>query len=103
MALMNWDKVIQDKERAELIYNSCVDYLKTHDIDKMKSFWRPSKAEFDAEYNCTFLPAEDPIEEKKKKVIRLLKGGFEEKFGMSFDDFIAVYNELIENEPQRLI
>lgn len=36
-------------------------------------------------------------------VIRLLKKDFERNNGISFDRFIAAYNLLIENAPEKLI
>lgn len=47
----------------------------------------------------------DPIfqESTEEKVIALLKGGFEEKCGMSFDTFIKSYNALLQNHPEKLI
>ena len=42
-------------------------------------------------------------ETDEEKVIRILKGDFEETFGMSFDKFIDIYNNLLENNPDKLI
>lgn len=37
------------------------------------------------------------------KVVRILKGDFEKFFGMSFDKFTELYNEILENYPEKLI
>lgn len=39
----------------------------------------------------------------QERVISLLKGGFEIRCGISFDEFIQVYNELLEHNPEKLI
>ena len=39
----------------------------------------------------------------QERVINLLKGGFENRCGISFDEFIQVYNELLEHNPEKLI
>lgn len=46
-----------------------------------------------------------PIPKKTKEamVIELLKGGFETKCGLSFQDFMEIYTELIEESPEKLI
>jgi len=40
---------------------------------------------------------------KEEKVIKLLKGGFEEQHGFSVDDFIKISNDILENNPEVLI
>lgn len=42
-------------------------------------------------------------ETKEETVIRLLKGGFEEQHGMSFDEFVKIQNDLIKHKPEKLI
>lgn len=37
------------------------------------------------------------------KVARILKGDFEKYFGMSFDTFTEIHNEIIEKYPEKLI
>ena len=39
----------------------------------------------------------------QERVINLLKGGFESRCGISFDEFIKVYNDLLEHSPEKLI
>ena len=39
----------------------------------------------------------------EQRVINLLKGGFESRCGISFDEFIKVYNDLLEHSPEKLI
>lgn len=39
----------------------------------------------------------------EEKVIDIVKGGFEEKFGMSIDEFQTVYDRLVEESPDKLI
>lgn len=36
-------------------------------------------------------------------VINLLQGDFEKKCGISFERFIEVYNEILKNNPEKLI
>ena len=36
-------------------------------------------------------------------VIKLLKGDFEEKCGLSFDEFMETYKNLLEKHPEKLI
>lgn len=42
-------------------------------------------------------------ETHKETVIRLLKQDFEKNNGITFEDFISAYNDLLENEPEKLI
>lgn len=42
-------------------------------------------------------------ETTKAKVIRLLKGDFEKKLGISFETFIETYNKILEESPEDLI
>ncbi len=44
-----------------------------------------------------------PVETNEQKVIRILKGDFEKKFGMTFEKFIETYNGILENSPEKLI
>jgi hypothetical protein len=37
------------------------------------------------------------------KVIRLLKGDFEKTHGITFEKFIETYNDILENNPEKLI
>ena len=43
------------------------------------------------------------FEFKKDKVKRLLKGEFERIHGMSFDEFISIYNHILETSPEEFI
>lgn len=45
----------------------------------------------------------DEAEVEKELVLSLLKGGFEKKCGISFDRFIDVYNEILSDNPEKLI
>jgi hypothetical protein len=40
---------------------------------------------------------------KEEKVIELVKGGLENRFGISFDEFMEIYNNLLENYPEKLV
>lgn len=42
-------------------------------------------------------------ESDKERVVKILKGGFENQFGMSYDRFVELYNEILKDEPERLI
>lgn len=44
-----------------------------------------------------------PKETDDQKVIRILKGDFEKKFGMTFEKFIETYHRLLETSPEKLI
>jgi len=39
----------------------------------------------------------------EEKVLRLLKYDFEKKVGISFEQFICVYKEILKNNPEKLI
>ena len=43
------------------------------------------------------------IETDEEKVIRLLKHDFEENNGISFEKFMDVYHNIVENNPEKLI
>ncbi len=43
------------------------------------------------------------IETEHEKVVRILKGDFEKKFGMTFERFIEVYHDMMEQHPEKLI
>lgn len=76
--LMGLDKTMLDNLKADLIQS-----IKTD-----KEF---SKA------------LRQPVETDADKVVRILKHDFEKKHGMTFDKFIEVYNDLLKNNPERLI
>lgn len=40
---------------------------------------------------------------EEEKVIRLVKGEFEIYHGMSVDDFLKIYENIIKNHPEKLI
>jgi len=40
---------------------------------------------------------------EEEKVVKLLKGGFEEKCGITFTKFIEIYHNILENNPEKLI
>ena len=42
-------------------------------------------------------------ETEHDKVVRILKGDFEKRFGMKFERFIEVYHEIVKDHPERLI
>lgn len=44
-----------------------------------------------------------PKETEREKVIRVLKGAFEEYFNMTFDRFVEIYHEILEESPEDLI
>ena len=50
---------------------------------------------------------EEAVKPKEKtpeeKVIDIVKGGFENKFGMSIQEFQEIYDGLVENSPEKLI
>lgn len=46
---------------------------------------------------------QQPVETEDQKVIRILKGDFEKKFGMTFERFVEVRERLIETHPEKLI
>ena len=62
--------------------------------------------EFD-EQDSDWYDDEEEVELKpmtpQERVINLLKGGFESRCGISFDEFIKVYNDLLEHSPEKLI
>jgi nitric oxide reductase large subunit len=39
----------------------------------------------------------------EEKVIDIVKGGFEKKFGMTIQEFQEIYDDLVENSPEKLI
>ena len=44
-----------------------------------------------------------PEKTPEEKVIDIVKGGFEKKFGMTIQEFQEIYDELVENSPEKLI
>lgn len=42
-------------------------------------------------------------ETDEDKVVRILKGDFENKFGMTYEKFIEMYNEILKKNPEKLI
>ncbi len=36
-------------------------------------------------------------------VVRMLKGGFEEQMGMTFEEFCRIRNEILQTNPEKLI
>ena len=48
-------------------------------------------------------PSKKPQETDQDKVARILKGDFEKQFGITFEKFIEVYHDIVENNPEKLI
>ena len=42
-------------------------------------------------------------ENDKERVVKILKGGFENQFGMTYERFVELYNEILKDEPEKLI
>ncbi len=61
------------------------------------------KKDFETEWMTK--PAAKPArkETDEEKVVRILKGDFEKKFGMTFEKFIEVREKLLETHPEKLI
>ena len=51
---------------------------------------------FDEIMNWTYMT-------KQEKVIRLVKGGMQQQTGMSVEEFILIYKDLLINYPEKLI
>lgn len=51
--------------------------------------------------NEYYMPPKPPTIEER--VIDIVKGGFEKKFGITIQEFQEVYDKLVEDEPDRLI
>lgn len=83
-----WDKVVKDNSTWYVDYD---DYTKDY--------------EFQKEYMCDFeeKAKSAPVETDEQKVIRILKGDFEKKFGMTFEKFIEVRETILEHNPEKLI
>ena len=81
-----WDKVVKDNNSW---YSNYDDY--TNDF------------EFQKEYMADFNTKSAPVETDEQKVIRILKGDFEKKFGMTFEKFIEVRETILEHNPEKLI
>ncbi len=43
------------------------------------------------------------VETEHDTVVRILKGDFEKKFGMTYDRFVELYNDILKNNPEKLI
>ena len=43
------------------------------------------------------------VETDEAKVVRILKGDFEKKFGITFDKFTETYHKMLEKCPEKLI
>jgi len=54
-------------------------------------------------FNTSYSHSWTHEETEEDKVIKILKGGFEKKFNMSFEKFIEIYNNILENSPEKLI
>ena len=73
-------------------------------IEKMKNqISLQISKDIDAELLKQLTSAMKPIETEEDKVIRLLKGDFEKKTGITFERFIEVYNSILEKNPEKLI
>lgn len=44
-----------------------------------------------------------PDETDEEKVVRLIKGDFEEMHGISFSKFQRIYKEILKNNPEKFI
>lgn len=44
-----------------------------------------------------------PEKTPEEKVIDIVKGGFEKKFGMTIQEFQKIYDDIVENSPEKLI
>ena len=81
------------------------------DKDSMKKTREMVRAIMKSKYNDGWLHdpvlSQKPVKTKKEtneeKTIRILKGDFEKTFDLSFDEFIDIYHNLLEHEPEKLI
>jgi len=87
-----YDRLLKD---ASINYKDYInDYGSMHDYVNQ---WMYRISEIN---ECLEEQHEPTIEEK---VVDIVKGGFEEKFGMTIQEFQEVYERIIETEPEKLI
>ena len=97
--------------------NEVVDSNNLYEIKGLKKFINDKKAKdrlllsdyekIKIQHNISTIYANmkkvNEIETKESIVIRLLKGDFEKSHGITFDEFIKIYNVILENSPEKLI
>ena len=83
-----WDKIVKDNSTWYVDYD---DYTKDYEFQKEYLLDFEEKAKSVA------------VETDEQKVIRILKGDFEKKFGMTFEKFIEVRESILEHNPEKLI
>ena len=75
------------------------------DITKeiMKFLQESDKSKYYQQYNAVWEFEPEPEPTIEDKVVDIVKGGFEEKFGMTIQEFQEVYEQIVETDPERLI
>lgn len=67
-------------------------------IDMLVDLWREKYKEIDMQFI-------EPVkyESDEEKVVRIIKGDFENIFGISLEKFNEVYQNILKNCPEKLI
>ena len=67
-------------------------------IDMLVDLWREKYKEIDLQFI-------EPVkyESDEEKVLRIIKGDFENIFGISLEKFNEVYHNILKNCPEKLI
>ena len=67
-------------------------------LDMLDDLWRKKYKEID-------MPFIEPVkyESDEEKVVRIIKGDFENIFGISLEKFNEVYQNILKNCPEKLI
>jgi hypothetical protein len=67
-------------------------------IDMLVDLWREKYKEIDMQFI-------EPVkyESDEEKVLRIIKGDFENIFGISLEKFNEVYHNILKNCPEKLI
>ena len=67
-------------------------------LDMLDDLWREKYKEIDMQFI-------EPVkyESDEEKVVRIIKGDFENIFGISLEKFNEVYHNILKNCPEKLI
>lgn len=95
-AVDGWSKWEYDLEKEKIKEDQLMKLIYQYD-DWTKNGW------YDDTITEKKKAPKKPAETDEQKVVRILKGDFEKKFGMTFEKFIETYQRLLETSPEKLI
>ena len=94
------NKTVYDFQKSDLINDNLEELRQTVATQASKQIDYQMLEQLKASLEAGMNPPEKTPEEK---VIDIIKGGFEKKFGMTIQQFQEIYDDLVETSPEKLV